>query len=152
MRRSPANPILTRLDLPVVPGRVEDPTSVFNLFGLIPWDPPSLLQIGVLPLIMLAALIVQKNLNPPPQDAIQRDLQNYFPFIVVFMLAHFPAGLVLYWAFSSIFTVAQQVVIMHRMGMEIHLFSKSKAEEALEENLGHIGHIGEEKVDGSRKS
>jgi YidC/Oxa1 family membrane protein insertase len=122
-----------------------DPTSIFNLFGLIPWDPPSLLQIGVLPLIMLAALIVQKNLNPPPQDALQRDLQNYFPFIMVFMLAHFPAGLVLYWAFSSIFTVAQQIVIMRNMGMEIHLFSKSKAEEALEENLGHIGHIGEEK-------
>jgi YidC/Oxa1 family membrane protein insertase len=116
-----------------------DPTSVFNLFGLIPWDPPSMLQIGVLPLIMLAALIVQKHLNPPPTDALQRDLQTYFPFIMVFMLAHFPAGLVLYWAVSSVFSVAQQVVIMRSLGVPIHLFSKSKAEEALEESLGHIG-------------
>lgn len=116
-----------------------DPSSLFNLFGLLPWDVPSLLQIGVLPLIMLAALLVQKNLNPPPQDAIQRDMQNWFPFVMVFMLAHFPAGLVLYWAVSSIFTVAQQIIIMRSMGVEIHLFRKSKAEEEIEAGLGSIG-------------
>jgi len=110
-----------------------DPTSVFNLFGLIPWDPPSFLIIGVWPCLMLLAMIVQKKLNPPPQDPLQRDIANYMPFLFAFIMSKFAAGLVVYWTFSAFIGVLQQMIIMKSMGVPIHLFGETEDEKEAEE-------------------
>lgn len=110
---------------------VPDPTSIFNLFGLIPWDPPSFLMIGVWPCIMLLAMIMQKNLNPPPQDPMQKSIATYMPFFFAFIMAGFAAGLVVYWSFSAIIGVIQQIIIMKRMNVPIHLFGETSNEEIL---------------------
>lgn len=110
-----------------------DPTSVFNLFGLIPWDPPGFLMIGVWPCVMLVAMIIQKKLNPPPQDQLQRDMANYFPFMIAFILSGFASGLVIYWAFSAVIGVIQQMIIMRSLGVPIHLFGETKEDKAMEE-------------------
>ena len=112
-----------------------DPTSVFNLFGLIPWDPPGFLLIGVWPCVMLVAMLIQKKLNPPPQDQLQKDMMNYFPFIMVFVLGKFPSGLVIYWACSAWLGLIQQMVIMRRMGVPIYLFGETEDEKAIEKDL-----------------
>ena len=106
-----------------------DPTSVFNLFGLIPWDPPQILMIGVWPCLMLLAMIIQKKLNPPPQDPLQRDIANYMPFLFAFIMAKFAAGLVVYWTFSAFIGVIQQMIIMKRLNVPIHLFGETEEEE-----------------------
>jgi YidC/Oxa1 family membrane protein insertase len=108
-----------------------DPTSVFNLFGLIPWDPPSVLHIGVWPCLMLCAMLLQKQLNPPPQDAIQRDMALYMPFMFAYMMSHFAAGLVVYWTFSAYIGVIQQIIIMKSLNVPIHLFGETKKEKEL---------------------
>ena len=99
-----------------------DPTSIFNLFGLIPWDPPQFLMIGVLPLLMGITMWVQMRLNPAPPDPIQAQLFNWMPVIFTFMLASFPAGLVLYWAWNNFLSILQQAYIMKKHGAEIHLW------------------------------
>lgn len=104
-----------------------DPLSVFNLFGLLPFDVPTILHIGPWSLIMLVMLLIQKQLNPPPQDQIQRDIANYMPWIMTYMLSHFASGLVIYWAFSNTFSVIQQSLIMRSMGVPIYLFSPDAA-------------------------
>lgn len=111
-----------------------DPTSVFNLFGLIPWDPPQVLMIGVWPCVMLVAMLVQKNLNPPPQDKMQKDIAMYMPFFFAFIMAKFAAGLVIYWSFSAIIGVLQQIIIMKSMNVPIHLFGETRDEEIAEAN------------------
>jgi YidC/Oxa1 family membrane protein insertase len=88
-----------------------DPTSLFNLFGLIPWDPPSMLQIGVLPILMGISMYFQQKLNPQPQDPIQAKVFAFLPLIFTYMLAHFPAGLVLYWICSNLFSIFQQMAV-----------------------------------------
>jgi YidC/Oxa1 family membrane protein insertase len=108
-----------------------DPTNIFNLFGAIPWDPPVFLHIGIWPCLMFVAFWMQKQLNPPPQDPIQRDMARYFPFLMTYMMAKFAAGLVIYWTFSAFIGVLQQSIIMTRMGVPIH-FLKSKEEKRLE--------------------
>jgi len=112
-----------------------DPTSVFNLFGLIPWDPPQVLMIGVWPCVMLLAMVMQKNLNPPPQDKLQKDMAFFMPFFFAFIMAKFAAGLVIYWTFSAIIGVLQQIIIMKRMNVPIHLFGETKAEEELDDQI-----------------
>lgn len=112
-----------------------DPTSVFNLFGLIPWDPPQALMIGVWPCLMLFFMILQQRLNPPPQDPTQKIMMRYFPFFITYILSGFAAGLVIYWTFSNAFSVIQQYIIMRATGADIHLFSRSKAEKDLEESV-----------------
>ncbi|HBR67748.1 MAG TPA: membrane protein insertase YidC [Rhodospirillaceae bacterium] len=112
-----------------------DPTSVFNLFGLLPYDVPAFLQIGVWPCIMLVAMIFQKKLNPPPQDQLQKDMMNYFPFIITYTLAHFASGLVIYWTLSAILSIIQQTIIMRRLGVPIYLFDKNKIEADLEKKV-----------------
>ena len=102
-----------------------DPTSLFNLFGLIPWDPPGFLMIGVWPCLMLVAMQIQRRLNPPPTDPIQRDMAMWFPFMMTFIMAQFASGLVIYWTVSAYFGVAQQMIIMRKMGVPIHLFGES---------------------------
>ena len=103
-----------------------DPTNLFTLFGLIPWDPPSFLHVGVLPLLMGLTMWVQMKLNPPPPDPIQRRLFDLMPIFFTILLAPFPAGLVLYWTWNNILSFAQQYYIMRRHGAEIHLWENLK--------------------------
>jgi YidC/Oxa1 family membrane protein insertase len=91
-----------------------DPTSLFNLFGLIPWTPPDLLHIGLWPLIMGGTMFLQQKLNPQPPDPIQAKIFLMMPVIFTVMLASFPAGLVIYWAWNNVLSVLQQWVIMKR--------------------------------------
>ncbi len=91
-----------------------DPTSIFNLFGLIPWDPPSFLIIGVWPCLMGLSMYIQQKLNPTPPDPIQAKIFMFFPLFLTVILAPFPSGLVIYWTFNNILTMAQQVIIMKR--------------------------------------
>lgn len=110
-----------------------DPTTIFNLFGLIPWDPSSVpvigayLMLGAWPLIMGVTMWVQMKLNPAPPDPTQQMIFNYMPIIFTFMLAHFAAGLVIYWAWNNTLSVIQQSVIMKRHGVKIELFDNLKS-------------------------
>jgi YidC/Oxa1 family membrane protein insertase len=89
----------------------QDPTSLFNLFGLIPWNPPSFMIIGVWPILMGASMWVQQKLNPAPSDPIQAKIFAFFPLFLTIILASFPSGLVVYWTVNNILTIAQQWVI-----------------------------------------
>ena len=91
-----------------------DPTSLFNLFGLLPYDVPSFLVIGILPVAMGASMWLQQKLNPAPTDPMQAKIFAFFPLFLTVILAPFPSGLVLYWTVNNILTMAQQVVIMKR--------------------------------------
>ncbi len=98
-----------------------DPTTVFNLFGLIPWTPPQFLMLGVLPLLMGISMWVQMRLNPTPPDPVQAQVFTYMPIVFTFMLAHFPAGLVLYWTWNNILSFSQQAYIMKKQGADIDI-------------------------------
>jgi YidC/Oxa1 family membrane protein insertase len=110
----------------------QDPTNVFNLFGLIPVDPTMLplvghfLHLGAWPLIMGVTMWVQMKLNPAPPDPTQQMIFNWMPLIFTFMLANFPAGLVIYWAWNNSLSVAQQSIIMRKHGAKIELFDNLK--------------------------
>ena len=91
-----------------------DPTSIFNLFGLIPWDPPSFLIIGVWPCLMGLTMYLQQKLNPTPPDPIQQKIFMFFPLFLTIILAPFPSGLVIYWTINNVLTMAQQLVIMRQ--------------------------------------
>ena len=90
----------------------QDPTTIFNAFGLIPWDPPSFLIIGIWPILMGLTMWVQQKLNPAPADPIQAKIFAFFPLFLTIILASFPSGLVVYWTINNILTIAQQWVIM----------------------------------------
>ncbi len=92
----------------------QDPTSLFNAFGLIPWDPPSFLVIGIWPILMGLSMWVQQKLNPAPADPIQAKIFAFFPIFLTIILASFPSGLVVYWTINNILTIAQQWVIMKK--------------------------------------
>ncbi len=94
-----------------------DPTSLFNLFGLIPFTPPDFLMIGVWPLLMGASMFIQQRLNPQPADPIQAKIFLFMPLFFMFLLASFPAGLVIYWAWNNTLSIIQQWIIMRRMGI-----------------------------------
>jgi YidC/Oxa1 family membrane protein insertase len=110
-----------------------DPTTVFNLFGLIPWDPSHLpilgayLMVGIWPLIMGVTMWAQMKLNPPPPDPAQKMIFDWMPVIFTFMLAGFSAGLVIYWAWNNTLSVIQQGIIMNRNGAKIELFDSFKS-------------------------
>ena len=91
-----------------------DPTSLFNLFGLLPYDVPSFLMIGALPIAMGISMWVQQKLNPAPTDKMQAKIFQFFPIFLTVILAPFPSGLVLYWTVNNILTMAQQIFIMKR--------------------------------------
>jgi len=94
-----------------------DPTNVFNLFGLLPFDPSvysHLLHLGVWPLIMGVTMFLQQKLNPPPPDPVQARIFQFMPIIFTFMLASFPAGLVIYWSWNNLLTIGQQWMIMRQ--------------------------------------
>ena len=94
-----------------------DPTNIFNLFGLLPFDPSGVspfLHLGALPIIMGFTMFLQQRLNPAPPDPVQARMFQFMPIIFTFMLARFPAGLVLYWTWNNLLTVCQQWLIMRR--------------------------------------
>ncbi len=98
-----------------------DPTNVFNLFGLIPFDPAaysSLLHLGVWPLIMGFTMYFQQKLNPPPPDPVQAKIFQWMPVMFTFMLASFPAGLVIYWTTNNLLTIAQQWFILRQTTLD----------------------------------
>jgi YidC/Oxa1 family membrane protein insertase len=98
-----------------------DPTNVFNLFGLLPFDPgqwSSFLHLGVWPLLMGVTMWGQMKLNPPPPDPIQAKIFAWMPVLFTFMLASFPAGLVIYWTWNNILTIGQQWLIMRRTTLD----------------------------------
>jgi YidC/Oxa1 family membrane protein insertase len=99
-----------------------DPTTIFNLFGLIPWTPPHALMLGVWPIIMGFTMFLQMRMNPTPPDPTQAMIFNWMPLIFMFMLGSFPAGLVIYWAWNNTLSVLQQAIIMKRNGAKIELF------------------------------
>ena len=92
----------------------KDPTTIFNLFGLIPWDPPGFLIIGIWPILMGLTMYLQQKLNPAPADPIQAKIFAFFPLFLTIILAPFPSGLVVYWTINNILTIAQQWVIMRQ--------------------------------------
>jgi YidC/Oxa1 family membrane protein insertase len=93
-----------------------DPTSFANLFGLLPFSPPAILMIGAWPLIMGLTMFLQQKLNPQPVDPVQARMFMVLPVVFTYMLAAFPAGLVIYWAWNNLLSIAQQWTIMHRAG------------------------------------
>jgi len=95
-----------------------DPTTIFNLFGVIPWDPPQFLMIGVWPILMGLTMFLQQKLNPQPTDPIQAKVFMFLPLVFTFLLAHFAAGLVIYWTWNNLLSIVQQWVIMKRMGIK----------------------------------
>ena len=109
-----------------------DPTNIFTLFGLIPWDPTAVpfighfLALGVWPVIMGVSMFFQMKMNPEPADPVQKQMFSYMPLIFTFMLGAFPAGLVIYWTWSNTLTVLQQAIIMKRAGGKIELFDNLK--------------------------
>jgi YidC/Oxa1 family membrane protein insertase len=109
-----------------------DPTNVFNLFGLLPFDPSHLpiiggfLILGAWPLIMGVTMWVQMKLNPAPPDPAQKIMFDWMPVIFTFMLASFSSGLVIYWAWNNTLSVIQQSIIMRRNGAKVELFDNLK--------------------------
>lgn len=91
-----------------------DPTSLFNLFGLIPWDPPAFLTIGVWPLLMGLSMYLQQKINPPPPDPLQAKIFMMLPIIFTFLLATFPSGMVVYWTINNILSIAQQYFLLKK--------------------------------------
>ena len=105
-----------------------DPTTIFNLFGLLPYDPTVLpvvgqfLHVGLWPIIMGATMWFQMQLNPQQPDPMQQKIFAWMPVMFTFMLAAFPVGLVLYWAWNNILSLIQQYLINKKHGAEIHLW------------------------------
>ncbi|MEM8947821.1 MAG: membrane protein insertase YidC [Pseudomonadota bacterium] len=97
-----------------------DPTTMFNLFGLLPFDPPGFLMIGIWPLLMGITMFLQTKLNPQPADPIQAKVMLFLPLMFIFLFATFAAGLVIYWTWNNVLSIAQQWVIMRRMGVKIN--------------------------------
>jgi YidC/Oxa1 family membrane protein insertase len=101
-----------------------DPTTILNGFGLLPWGAPDLgmlnvLNIGIWPLLMGISMFLQQKLNPQPPDPVQAKVFLMMPVIFTFLLATFPAGLVVYWTWNNILSMAQQAFIMKRHGVPI---------------------------------
>ena len=105
-----------------------DPTTMFNLFGLLPFDPTVLpvvghfLAIGIWPLAMGISMFVQMKMNPEPTDPVQKQMFTWMPIIFTFMLGTFPAGLVIYWTWNNLLSVTQQYFIMKRAGVKVELW------------------------------
>jgi YidC/Oxa1 family membrane protein insertase len=114
-----------------------DPTSLFNLFGLLPFAVPEFLHIGVWPLVMGITMWLQMQLNPQQPDPVQQQIFAWMPVVFTFLLATFPAGLVIYWAWSNTLSLAQQYYIMKRQGVEVHLIGN------LSRNLKSVATMGE---------
>lgn len=104
-----------------------DPTSIFNLFGVIPFDPPQFLMIGVWPILMGITQFIQMRLNPAPADKIQAMIFGWMPVFFTFLLASFPVGMVIYWAWSNFLGILQQSYIMKKNGVEVKIWDNISA-------------------------
>ncbi|MEH6494970.1 MAG: membrane protein insertase YidC [Pseudomonas marincola] len=113
MRHQPFFGWITDLSAP-------DPTNLFNLFGLIPWAPPEFMMIGALPILMGLSMFLQQKFNPQPADPVQAKIFMLMPIFFTFLLASFPAGLVIYWTWNNMLSIAQQWYIMRRMGVPVN--------------------------------
>lgn len=113
-----------------------DPTSILNLFGLLPYHIPhfipAFLSIGIWPILMGITQWLQTKMNPAPADPIQARMFAFMPVIFTFMLATFPAGLVIYWTWNNLLSFAQQYLMMRRQGVPVHLFENLKLPAALQ--------------------
>ena len=132
-----------------------DPTSFVNLFGLLPFDPPGFLVIGIWPCLMLVSMLAQRRLSPPIQDPLQAKIIAAMPYVIVFILAKFAAGLVIYWTFNNILSIVQQYVIMRRMGVKVSFFGKndetqSEENKKPEDNNSDSAHNEEEQEEESK--
>ena len=105
-----------------------DPTSLFNLFGLLPYAVPEFLHVGVWPLVMGITMWVQMQLNPQQPDPLQQKIFNWMPVMFTFLLASFAVGLVIYWAWNNVLSLLQQYTIMRKNGAEIHLWKNMGVE------------------------
>jgi YidC/Oxa1 family membrane protein insertase len=90
-----------------------DSTTIFNLFGLIPWQPPLFLMIGVLPIAMSLTMFLQQMISPQPADPTQALMMKLMPLFLLFMFAQFPSGLLIYWTWSNMISIGQQVIIKY---------------------------------------
>jgi len=99
-----------------------DPTSLFNLFGLLPYQVTGAFNIGMWPILMGVTMFLQMRMNPPALDKTQKLFFDFMPLVFVFMLSSFPAGLVIYWTWNNALSIAQQAWIMKRNGVKIELF------------------------------
>jgi YidC/Oxa1 family membrane protein insertase len=110
-----------------------DPTSIFNLFGILPYNPGAVpvlgpfLMLGVWPLLMGITMWLQMKMNPEPPDPVQKQVFAWMPVIFTFMLGSFPAGLVIYWAWNNLLSVTQQAFIMKRNGVKIELWDNLRS-------------------------
>ena len=95
-----------------------DPTSIFSLFGLIPWHPPEMLMIGIWPLLYGVTLFLQQKMQPTPDDPVQKQVMMFFPWMFMFLFAKFPAGLVIYYVWSNLLGIAQQYYIRRSVANE----------------------------------
>jgi len=96
----------------------QDPTNLFELFGLVPWDAPDLLHLGIWPILMGISMYAQQKINPQPPDPMQARIMMMLPIVFTFFLARFPAGLVIYWTANNILSIAQQWFIMRRTNVK----------------------------------
>jgi YidC/Oxa1 family membrane protein insertase len=117
-----------------------DPTSIINLFGLLPYSVPAFiptfLSIGIWPILMGITQWVQTKLNPAPADPVQARMFSLMPIMFTFMFATFPAGLVIYYTWNNILGVAQQWYIMRRQGVEVHLFKNLRLDAVVQRLTG----------------
>jgi YidC/Oxa1 family membrane protein insertase len=103
-----------------------DPTNLFNLFGALPFTPPTMLHLGLWPIIMGITMFVQMKMNPEPPDPVQKMMFTWMPVFFTFLLGSFPAGLVIYWSWNNLLSVMQQGYIMRKHGVKIELFDNLK--------------------------
>ncbi|WP_043235111.1 membrane protein insertase YidC [Bosea sp. LC85] len=103
-----------------------DPTSVFNLFGLLPFAVPAMLMIGAWPIFMGITMFIQMKMNPEPPDPVQKMMFTWMPVFFTFLLGSFPAGLVIYWSWNNLLSIVQQGFIMRKHGVKIELFDNLK--------------------------
>jgi YidC/Oxa1 family membrane protein insertase len=94
----------------------KDPMNVFTLFGTIPWNPPSFLEVGIWPILMSLTMVLQQQLNPKPADPTQAKVMAFLPYIFLFVFASFPAGLVIYWTWNNVLSILQQWWMAKRHG------------------------------------
>ena len=88
-----------------------DPTTIFNLFGLLPYSVPSFLMIGAWPVIMATTMFLQQRMSPQPTDQVQAQMMKFMPLMFLFMFSSFPAGLLIYWSWNNILSIVQQYSI-----------------------------------------
>lgn len=104
-----------------------DPTNIFTLFGILPFQLPGFIHVGIWPIIMSLSMFLQMKMSPPPTDKGQAIILNWMPVIFVFALSSFPAGLIIYWSWSNIISIIQQTVIMKMYGAKIDIIDRLRS-------------------------